>query len=95
MALRPLETIAVFLPAVLIVGAVIWSVNNFRLENQAKNAAAQGAGFVEAPEMASATAAGIAAEVLEGAADIVGTLYFREEPNSSYTAFPVSSESHR
>jgi hypothetical protein len=60
MAVGRLETIAVFLPIVLIVGAVGWNVNNLRLESRARNATALAAGFADATEMAAASAAGIA-----------------------------------
>src|SRR5260221_4725764 len=59
MAVGRLETIAVFLPIVLIVGAVVWYGNNSRLEYEAKNAPARAAGFVDAAEMAAASAVGI------------------------------------
>ena len=60
MAVGRFETIAVFLPVVLIVGGVIWYENNSRLEYQAKNAPARAAGFTDAAEMVAASAAGIA-----------------------------------
>jgi hypothetical protein len=60
MAVGRLETIAVFLPVVLIAGAVVWYENNSRLEYQATNAPARAAGFADAAEMAAASAAGIA-----------------------------------
>jgi hypothetical protein len=57
MAVGRLETIAVFLPVVLIVGAVVWYENNSHNEYLAKNASARAAGFADAAEMAAATAA--------------------------------------
>jgi hypothetical protein len=60
MAIGRLETIVVFVPIVLIAGAVAWTMNNTRLENQARDAPARAAGFADAAEMTAANAAGIA-----------------------------------